>query len=154
MTRTFSAILFSLVTAFTAQSAVDVTLDSGIPANRPSEGLYNNAKDAFAAIDGSTRATLRVHPGVYWLDDPDSPTTAMPKAGSSVPFAIEVACDTLSIIGTDPDAEATVFAVNRGQTQGAIGNFTMLHFIGRQLKVENMTFGNYCNVDLEYPRRP
>ena len=154
MIRTFSAILLAFVTAFTAQSAVEVTLDSGIPANRPSEGIYNNAPDAFTAIDGSTRATLHVHPGVYWLDDPDSPAIAMPRAGSSVPFAIEVRCDTLSIIGTEPDAEATVFAVNRGQTQGAIGNFTMLHFIGRQLKVENMTFGNYCNVDLEYPLRP
>lgn len=154
MIRTLSAILLAFATVFTTEGAVEVTLDSEIPANRPSEGIYNNAADAFAAINGSTCATLRVRPGVYWLDDPDSPATAMPKPGSTVPFAIEVECDTLSIIGTDPNAEATVFAVNRGQTQGAIGNFTMLHFIGRQLKVENMTFGNYCNVDLEYPRRP
>lgn len=148
------SILLAFFTAFVAKGAVEVTLDPEIPANLPARGLYNNAKDAFAAINGSRRATLHVRPGVYWLDDPDSPVTVMPKAGSKVPFAIEVECDTLSIIGTHTDAEATVFAVNRGQTQGAIGNFTMMHFIGRQLKVENMTFGNYCNVDLDYKRLP
>ncbi len=152
--KSLYVILLAAVTVFTARGAVEVTLDPEIPSNRSSEGIYNNAKDAFAAINGSSRATVYVRPGVYWLDDPDSPATALPKAGSTVPFAVEVECDTLSIIATDTDAEATVFAVNRGQTQGAIGNFTMMHFIGKVLRVENMTFGNYCNVDLEYPRRP
>ena len=30
----------------------------------------------------------------------------------------------------------------------------MLHFKGHSLTAENMTFGNYCNVDLIYPRNP
>ena len=30
----------------------------------------------------------------------------------------------------------------------------MLHFIGKSLHTENMTFGNYCNVDLIYPKDP
>lgn len=154
MIRPLYAFLLSVFAVVTAKGAVELTLDSAIPVNRPAEGIYNNAKDAFAAVNGSGRATVYVRPGVYWLDDPDSPATAMPKPGRSVPFAVEVECDTLSIIATDPDAEATVFAVNRGQTQGAIGNFTMMHFIGRVLRVENMTFGNYCNVDLDYPNRP
>ncbi len=154
MTRPLLFFLLAAATALSAKGGVEVTLDSEIPSNRPSEGIYNNAPDALAAINGCSSATLYVRPGVYWLDDPDSPDIAMPKAGSSVPFAVEVACDTLSIIGTDSDAEATVFAVNRGQTQGAIGNFTMMHFIGHELKVENMTFGNYCNVDLDYRRNP
>lgn len=154
MIKSLYVILLAVVTVFTARGAVEVTIDSEIPSNRPSEGIYNNVPDAFAAVNGCSCATLRVRPGVYWLDDPDSPATVLPKAGSTVPFAIEVRCDTLSIIGVDTDPEATVFAVNRGQTQGAIGNFTMIHFLGRMLEVANMTFGNYCNVDLEYPRRP
>lgn len=154
MIKPLYAILLAVVTTFMAKGAVEITLDSEIPANLPSEGIYNNAPDALAALNGCRSGILYVRPGVYWLDDPDSPVTVMPKAGSTVPFAVEVTCDTLSIIGTDTDAEATVFAVNRGQTQGAIGNFTMMHFIGRELKVENMSFGNYCNVDLNYRRNP
>lgn len=154
MIKPLYAILLALITVFMARGAVEVTLDSEIPSNLPYEGIFNNASDALAALNGSSSGTLYVRPGVYWLDDPDSPGTVIPKAGNSVPFAIEVECDTLSIIGLDTDPEATVFAVNRGQTQGAIGNFTMMHFIGRELRVENMTFGNYCNVDLDYRRRP
>lgn len=154
MIKPLCAFLLAAVTVFAAKGAVEVTLDSEIPSNLPARGIYNNAKDALAAVSGTSRATVYVRPGVYWLDDPDSPETALPKAGSTVPFAVEVECDTLCIIATDTDAEATVFAVNRGQTQGAIGNFTMMHFIGRMLRVENMTFGNYCNVDLDYKRRP
>lgn len=154
MRLTLLFLLFFAAALLKAEAPVEVTLDSALPSNLPEQGLYNNAPDAFGAVDGSSRARILVKPGVYWLDDPDSPATAMPKAGRSVPFAVEVKCDTLSIVGLDPDAEATVFAVNRGQTQGAIGNFTMIHFMGHVLDVENMTFGNYCNVDLDYPRNP
>lgn len=152
MIKPLFVVLLAAATVLAAKGAVEVTLDSGIPSNLPDQRIFNNAKDALAAVNGASRATVYVRPGVYWLDEPDSPETVMPKAGSTVPFAVEVECDTLSIIATDEDAEATVFAVNRGQTQGAIGNFTMMHFIGRVLRVENMTFGNYCNADLDYKR--
>ena len=58
------------------------------------------------------------------------------------------------MIGMSDKAEDVVLACNRGQTQGADGNFTMFHFIGSDFKADNITFGNYCNVDLEYPRNP
>ena len=38
--------------------------------------------------------------------------------------------------------------------QGAIGNFTMFDFWCDRLEVENLTMGNYCNVDLVYPKNP
>ncbi|MDE7421704.1 MAG: hypothetical protein K2N35_16050, partial [Muribaculaceae bacterium] len=63
-------------------------------------------------------------------------------------------CDTLAIIGLSAHPEDIVFAVNRGQTQGAVGNFTMFHFSGNSLETKNLTFGNYCNVDLIYPGNP
>ena len=43
---------------------------------------------------------------------------------------------------------------NRGQTQGAVGNFTMFHFSGDNISILNITLGNYCNVDLTYPLNP
>ncbi|MDE6379986.1 MAG: hypothetical protein K2L11_05895, partial [Muribaculaceae bacterium] len=63
-------------------------------------------------------------------------------------------CDTLSIIGLAENPEDVVFAVNRGQTQGAVGNYTMFNFKGKSLTTRNITFGNYCNTDLVYPRNP
>lgn len=118
---------------------------------------YNDAVKALDDIcqSGVSGVTLLVEPSVYWLDDPDDPAIRRSAVNSnSVPFAVEVTCDTLSIIGLAENPEDVVFAVNRGQTQGALGNFTMMHFSGKSLSVENMTMGNYCNVDLVYPRDP
>ena len=116
--------------------------------------VFNNAVKALEAINasGKSNMTLYVSPSVYWLDNPDDP--AVRRGVNREPFGVEITCDTLSIIGLADNPADVVFAVNRGQTQGAIGNYTMLHFTGRSLTVENMTMGNYCNVDLEYPRDP
>ncbi|MDE6394229.1 MAG: hypothetical protein K2K77_02705, partial [Duncaniella sp.] len=97
---------------------------------------YNDAVKALDAVSrsGMSNVTLLVEPSVYWLDDPDDPTVRRSKVNSnSVPFAVEVNCDTLSIIGLAENPEDVVFAVNRGQTQGALGNYTMMHFTGNSL---------------------
>lgn len=96
--------------------------------------------------------TLLVSPGVYWLDNPDSPEIKMNPNGEGTPYAVKIRCRNLNIIGLDPNPQNTVFAVNRGQTQGAIGNFTMISFNGRRLHTENITYGNFCNIDLVFPR--
>ena len=127
------------------------------PGPSTSPYVFNDALKAFEAINrsGSKNVTLLVAPSVYWLDDPDDPAVRRNPANSgSIPYAAEISCDTLSIIGLATNPEDVVFAVNRGQTQGALGNYTMLHFHGRSLTTANMTYGNYCNVDLEYPRDP
>lgn len=123
------------------------------------EGIFNcpdavkDPAEAFARINqNGKRAVLLVAPSVYWLDDPDDSDIRSDKGGT--PFAVRIDCDTLSVIGLSDNAEDIVFAVNRGQTQGAIGNFTMFHFKGHSLTTRNLTFGNYCNVDLDYPRDP
>lgn len=120
---------------------------------------YNDALKAIEAINEAAKhnnsVTLYVSPGVYWLDNPDDPATRVnPRGNGEVPYAAEITCDSLTIIGLGTNPEDIVWAVNRGQTQGALGNYTMIHFMGRAMRVENMTFGNYCNVDLVYPRDP
>ncbi|MDE6378429.1 MAG: hypothetical protein K2K72_06775 [Duncaniella sp.] len=120
---------------------------------------FSNPAKAFEAVNTaattSTTVTLYIAPGVYWLDDPDDPQVRVNPRGQSLPpYAVELSCDTLSIIGLADNPEDVVLAVNRGQTQGALGNFTMLHFKGWSLTTENITWGNYCNVDLIYPRDP
>ncbi len=110
-----------------------------------------NANEAFNIINSAKgNVTLLVAPSVYWLDDPDDPEIKTDKGGT--PFAVKIDCDSLKIIGLSESPQDVVFAVNRGQTQGAIGNFTMFLFNGKSLTTENITFGNYCNVNLEYPR--
>lgn len=82
-------------------------------------------------------------PGVYWMNDPDAEFD-----GNLYAKTLTGQC--VRLIGTDPNPENTVLAVNRGHTQGAIGNYTMFLVKADTLIAENLTFGNYCNVDLVY----
>lgn len=114
--------------------------------------VFNDFKKAAAAfIDGTEGEpmTLYVAPYVYWVDNPDDSAVRVGSGGRE-PFGIIIKCNYLHLIGLNSDAENVVFAANRGQTQGAIGNFTMFDFWGDGLFVKNMTLGNFCNVDLDY----
>jgi len=117
---------------------------------------FNNLKDAVAAMKNGTAAKpmlLLTAPGVYWVDNPDDPAIRGGGAGGA-PVGMSIACNHLYFYGLNTSRENVVFAVNRGQTQGAVGNFTMFRIQGTGLKSENVTFGNYCNVDLKFPLDP
>lgn len=95
---------------------------------------------------------IYIMPSVYWIDNPDDEETRRPEAGEKTPFAMKVSLNRIRMTGLGEKPEDVVLAVNRGQTQGADGNFTMFHFTGSHIEAENITFGNYCNVDLIYNR--
>lgn len=105
---------------------------------------------------GSDTAWTEIYilPSVYWMDDPDDPAVRRPRQGEDTPFAMEVKTNRLRMIGLGKKPDEVVIACNRGQTQGADGNFTMFHFIGNDIEAKNICFGNYCNVDLDYPYDP
>ena len=133
---------------------LDYRLDSEQIAGNPY--AFNNIQDAAKALKHGTAnkpMLLLVAPGVYWVDDPDDPEVRVGRNGEP-PFGMTIACDYLYFYGLNTDARNAVFAVNRGQTQGASGNFTMFKIQGVGLRSENVTFGNYCNVDLEFPLDP
>jgi hypothetical protein len=116
---------------------------------------FSTLKDAAKALKNGTAEKpmlLLTAPGVYWVDDPDGP--AIRGNGGAAPVAMTIACNHLYFYGLNTKWENVVFAVNRGQTQGAAGNFTMFQIQGTGLKSENVTFGNYCNVDLKFPLSP
>ena len=159
MTRLDLTILFLLL-GLTAHAQTMPSLDSrhilldgsltdSEAAARPY--VFNSLQKAVTAI-GDT-ATIYVRPWVYWADDPDVPEVAVGKNGRE-PFGMVITAKKLDFIGLCEDARDVVFASQRGQTQGAIGNFTMFDFHVDELHVENLTMGNYCNVDLDYPLRP
>ena len=152
--RTFVMLICMVMTIYgrlTAQTRI--VLDGSLEQSEPSKGIYNEAGAAFEAINHTSDAVLEVWPGVYWLDDPDDPEVRLGKNGD-VPYGATLRCERLRILGKGGAPSDIVFAVNRGQTQGAIGNYTMIHFIGKEVSAENVTFGNFCNVDLNYPKDP
>lgn len=115
--------------------------------------VFNSVNDALAsAVNGSEAIpmTLYIAPNVYWIDDPDDPAIRVSKEKRE-PFGLKVKCSWLTLRGLTQDPKNVVLACNRGQMEGAVGNFTMFLFDGSDIRVDNMTLGNYCNVDLDYP---
>ena len=128
---------------------LDASLTDAEAAQR--EHVFNTLQEAVRHLCDTT--TIYVRPWVYWVDDPDEPATVKGADGRE-PFGMVIKTKKLTLTGLTDDPRDVVFASQRGQTQGAVGNFTMFDFHTDELTVENMTLGNYCNVDLDYPLRP
>lgn len=122
------------------------------------KGLFATVNEAFRQAetfaDDNAWTTIHIAPGVYWIDNPDDPAIRKPAPGENTPFGMKVRLSRTRIVGMGNGPEDVVLACNRGQTQGAEGNFTMLHITGDDIQAENLTFGNYCNVDLDYQPDP
>lgn len=124
--------------------------------------VFRTVKEAMLAVDSiqltvmdevfteAKPLSIYITPWVYWMDDPDDPDVRRPKRGGGIPYGLEVEMSHTRLIGLGDKPEHTILASNRGQTQGAVGNFTMLHLTGENIEFENLTLGNYCNVDLVY----
>lgn len=118
--------------------------------------VFNSVNEAAEhLIHGSEEApmVLNIAPYVYWIDDPDDPAIRMPVNGSG-PYGLIIECEWLRFYGLSDLAGNVVLACNRGQTIGSRGNFTLFKFSGQGTSSENITFGNYCNIDLEFPLKP
>jgi len=134
---------------------LDYRLDDNQIAGNPY--AFNNIQDAAAALISGTAdkpMLLLTAPGVYWVDDPDDPEIRVPPPEGYSPIGLTITCNYLYFYGLNSNPDNVVYASNRGQTQGASGNFTMFSINGIGLKSENVTFGNFCNVDLEFPLVP
>lgn len=119
--------------------------------------VYNSVNEAARHLTNGTEDSpmiLYLAPWVYWIDNPDDQEIRVPKAGAAAPFGLEIDCEWLRFYGLTDDPKNVVLASNRGQTMGAKGNFTMFRISGQGTSAENITFGNYCNIDLEYTLKP
>lgn len=119
--------------------------------------LFRSVNEAANHLTNGTETepmVLYIAPWVYWIDDPDDPEIRLPKENGAIPFGLEIRCNWLKFHGLSDNPRDVVLASNRGQTMGAKGNFTMFLIIGDGTSAENVTFGNYCNIDLEYPLQP
>lgn len=119
--------------------------------------VYNSVNEASKHLTQGAEESpmvLYIVPWVYWIDDPDDPAIRLPKETGGAPVGLEINCEWLRFQGLSENPQDVVLACNRGQTMGAKGNFTMLRINGDGTSAENITFGNYCNIDLVYPRNP
>nr|WP_315153737.1 hypothetical protein [uncultured Flavobacterium sp.] len=119
--------------------------------------VYNSINEASKHLTNGIETApmvLYIAPWVYWIDNPDDPEIRMPKTIGGTPFGLEISCEWLKFQGLSTNPQDVVLASNRGQTIGAKGNFTMLNIKGDGLSSENITFGNYCNIDLIYSLNP
>ena len=114
---------------------------------------FQSAVDYVQQLTGNEPVYVYLAPFVYWVDNPEVPEVVIGKDGRE-PFGMTIRYKNLHFIGLNPNPETVVLASQRGQTQGAIGNFTMFDFHGDSIWVSNLTMGNYCNVDLNYPLQP
>lgn len=137
-------------------------LTTDVSAASSSPYIHTDVCEALHSLPAGTASeptVLSIAPGVYWIDDPDDPAVRQAAKvgegrGDGTPYGVVVDCDYLYLKGLADDPQDVVLACNRGQTQGALGNYTMMLIHGNGLQAENITFGNYCNVDLVYPRDP
>ena len=140
-----------------AQSEHHLYVNSQKKGNK-GKGVYATVNEALRQAetyaDDNSWTTIHIAPGVYWIDNPDDPSVRKPEPGENTPYGIKVRLNRTRLVGEGDSPEDVVLACNRGQTQGADGNFTMLHITGDDIQAENLTFGNFCNVDLDYKRDP
>ena len=87
-----------------------------------------------------TTPTISVAPDVYWTDDPEAENTENHLVG------LTLTAEDLHLVGLGKTPEETVICGDRGQMNGAIGNWNTIGIAGSSFKAENITFGNYCNV--------
>lgn len=119
--------------------------------------VYNDITKALSAdaLKNGTAdnpMTVYVAPYVYWIDDPAATDTVQKTDGYSAPYGMVVNSDYLTIKGLTGNPDNVVLAGNRGQSHASNGNYTMFRFNCRgALTVKNITIGNYCSVDLDYP---
>lgn len=121
---------------------------------------YNNIREVLSdgALNGATvehPVTVYIAPGIYWLEDPQSEAVIVREDPKDLyPYGCKVNCANLKLVGLSENPEDVVIAANRGNDHGAKGNYTLFHFSGEQLEMENLTLGNYCCVDLDYALDP
>ena len=119
--------------------------------------VYNDITKALSAdaLKNGTAdnpMTVYVAPYVYWIDNPTATDTVQKTEGYSVPYGMVVNSDYLTFKGLTGNPDNVVLAGNRGQSHASNGNYTMFRFnCSGALTVKNITIGNYCSVDLDYP---
>lgn len=135
---------------------VDLSLD-----NEANKFVFDNVRDALKMAEkvraNGLKRKIRIFfsPNVYWVDDKDDNKIVMPEnPNSGVASGIEIKAGNINMIGLTGNPEDVVIAGNRGEKYGADRMYTMFDWVGDDLTMEDLTFGNFCSIDLVYKRNP
>lgn len=101
---------------------------------------------------------IRVYfaPWVYWTDNPDDPTISS-SAGEKNRHGLngaELDVTYIEFIGLTKNYDNVVICGNRGQSNGSDGNWNVFNLKASGFFTKNITYGNYCTVDLVFPLKP
>lgn len=130
--------------------AKSLYVNGTLAASNPGAFQFKTLHEAVAAAVDGTQAkpmTIYIEPDVYQMN------------GTLHDRGLYVDKDWVSLIGLAEDARDVVLADNRGHTIGAesasgSSPAETIFITGTGFHAENLTIGNYCNVDLVYPRDP
>jgi len=95
-------------------------------------------------------------PWVYWTDNPDDPIISS-SSGEKNRHALtgaDLDVSYIEFIGLTKNYHNVVICGNRGQSNGSDGNWNVFSLRASGFFTKNITYGNYCSVDLVFPLKP
>lgn len=126
-------------------------LDATLTEEQRSPYNFTTIQEAASGIknigSSNTPITLYIAPNVYWTDDPDNPAIREKDDLVGLAFTQQY----LVMRGMSGNPDDVIICSNRGNNAGANGNFNTMS-IANGFNAYDITFANYCNVDLEYKR--
>ena len=129
-----------------SQWQFDLLVDPSLPADNPSANKFQNLQSAVEACSNGTPdhpTVIGIMPGVYLLN------------GTETSPGLIIERDYIKLLGLSSDAKDIVLADNRGEFQGSQKQRSMsVEVRGTGFEAENVSFYNYCNEPLVYPRDP
>ena len=125
-------------------------VDGQLKRDWPKQHIFHSLHTAIAAAPVGTEqrpTTIYLAPNVYWMN------------GTETDRGLYIHQDWIRLVGLSDDPRDVVLGDNRGHTIGAHSTSgsspaETLFVTGTGFSAENLTIGNYCNVDLVYPRDP
>lgn len=150
LTRKVTSIAYEGAEVTLSEKALYV--NASLTAGQCGEYAFASLQDCVAAAkDGKKgdETDIYLAPDVYWTDDYANPAVREKDdlVGLTIPQRY------ICLVGVTGDRDDVVIASDRGQNAGANGNFNTLA-ISDGFHAKDMTFANYCNVDLVYERDP
>ena len=114
--------------------------------------------DAVNNIKGTEANPIKVYfaPWVYWTDNPDDPTisTSSGEKNRHGLNGAELNVTYVEFIGLTKNYDNVIICGNRGQSNGSDGNWNILNLKANSFYTKNITYANYCTVDLVFPLKP
>ncbi|MBE7168973.1 MAG: T9SS type A sorting domain-containing protein [Williamsia sp.] len=114
--------------------------------------------EAANKVTGTEATPIKVYfaPWVYWTDDPDDPTVSSSSGEKNRHGlnGVELDVTYIEFIGLTKNYVNVVICGNRGQSNGSDGNWNVLNLKANGFATSNITYGNYCTVDLVFPLKP